>query len=217
MSMAKQIKISRLSSKQSWFSKDVKYSFRTLPLINWWQRNRVSPHSKTACNQNHWMCSWLPQIRHGASGCALGFWTCGRGELPSEKKDVWQLLSALCIQNHNHPVVCGNKKRCNAGIWPVEKFYVPFKKEPVFCQNGGICVAFFSEAAFLKLPIWPKKVVSGFLLWWFEMGRIHAARSWLLIKTEGWDIWELCVDNEPFPGLQKQNRRVQADMGIEKK
>lgn len=57
-----------------------------------------------------------------------------------------------------------------------------------------------------------------FLRRWFEMGRIKAARSWLLTKTEGWDIWEIYVDAEPFPELEKQNWRVQvASMGIEKK
>lgn len=88
-------------------------------------------------------------------------------------------------------------------------------------QRRGLCLpnlwhlcGIFSQkvrqAAFLKLPIWYKQVVSGFLMGWFEMERINAARSWLLPKTERWDISELCEDPGPFPGLEKQNWRVQA-------
>lgn len=39
------------------------------------------------------------------------------------------------------------------------------------------------EAAFLKLPVLHKQVVSVFLLWWFQIGRTNAARSWLLTKA----------------------------------
>ena len=70
----------------------------------------------------------------------------------------------------------------------MENFYVPFKKVPVFAKTVAFVWHFSQkarQAAFLELPIWPKQVVSGFLLWWFEMGRINAARSWLLTKTEG--------------------------------
>lgn len=49
-------------------------------------------------------------------------------------KGVCQVLSALHVQNHNHPVASGIKKRRNAGIWPTENFYVPLKEGPMFAK-----------------------------------------------------------------------------------
>lgn len=70
----------------------------------------------------------------------------------------------------------------------MENFYVPSKKGSVFAKTVAFVWHFSQkvrQAAFLKLPIWYKQVVSGFLLGWFEMERINAAHSWLLTKTEG--------------------------------
>lgn len=168
MNMAKQMKIPRLSPRLFIkIQRGCQILWQDSPTEQLKAEEQpMAPHPKTACNQHNWMCSWLPQIHHGASGSAFGLWPCGRGELPL-KKDVCQLLSVFCIQNHNRPVACGNKKRRNAGIWPVEDVYVPFEKGPVFAKTVAFVWRFSQtarQAAFLKLPVWPKQVVSGFLL-----------------------------------------------------
>lgn len=145
----------------------------TLPLSNGRQRNCESPLSKTARNQHHWTCFWLPQIHHGASGSAISLWTCARGELSSENKDFCQLLCALSIQNHNHPVGVATRRGAMMACGP-------WKTSIDLLRRHGTCVAFFSDGqtcCFPKLSVWPKQVVSGFLVWWFEMGRLNVAHS----------------------------------------
>lgn len=205
MNMTKQMKIPRLSSKQSWLGKGVKCSGRTLCLGSWRQRNSVSPSWK-------WTNECVPGFPKSIIVVLEVLWACkhAKGESFFQRRRSAS-SSVPCIFKNTTTLLCVARTGAMLAFTRGELLWA-FDEGACFCQNCGIHVAFFSEGQTSCLP-WLTHLVeisvirtSVVVIWNVETKRSMfwvvnwdwGMRLWVLsragerkLKGASWLAWEL--------------------------